>query len=292
MLSMDNSRLLLDHTVLRLVQIALAEDIGVGDITTDALVAEETLANARFIAKSPGVVAGTEIASLALTEVDPVLGCEWEVEEGALVSPGTVIGQVRGPAASILTGERTALNFLQRMSGVATITRRFVDEIAGTGATMLDTRKTIPGWRILDKYAVTVGGGSNHRMGLWDMVMIKDNHIAAHGSITGAVEAVRQYLSSRSGAPVPIEVETTTLDQVREALSVEGVTRIMFDNASLEMMREGVALVDGRCETEASGNVSLQTVRAIAETGVQFISCGALTHSVPALDISLDVQPV
>jgi nicotinate-nucleotide pyrophosphorylase (carboxylating) len=287
---MEYNRLLLDHTVLRLVQIALAEDIGVGDITTEALVMEDALAQATFIAKSPGVVAGLEIASLAMTEVDPALGCEWSVEEGARVEKGSIIGEVRGPAASILTAERTALNFLQRMSGVATLTRRYVDAIEGTGATMLDTRKTIPGWRILDKYAVAVGGGSNHRMGLWDMVMIKDNHIAAHGSITGAVEAVRRYLAGRGAAAIPIEVETTNLEQVREALSVEGVTRIMFDNASLEMMREGVAIVAGRCETEASGNVSLETVRAIAETGVQFISCGALTHSVPALDISLEVK--
>ena len=287
---MEYNRLLLDHTVLRLVQIALAEDIGVGDITTEALVMEDALAQATFIAKSPGVIAGRDIASLAMTEVDPALGCEWSVEDGDRVEKGSAIGQVRGPAASILTAERTALNFLQRMSGVATLTRRYVDSIAGTGATMLDTRKTIPGWRILDKYAVAMGGGSNHRMGLWDMVMIKDNHIAAHGSITGAVEAVRRYLSGRSGAAIPIEVETTTLEQVREALSVEGVTRIMFDNASLEMMREGVAIVGGRCETEASGNVSLETVRGIAETGVQFISCGALTHSVAALDISLEVR--
>lgn len=287
---MEYNRLLLDHTVLRLVQIALAEDIGTGDITTEALVDDTILTRGVFVAKSAGVVAGTEIASLAMTEVDPALGCEWEVADGARVETGSVIGQVRGPAASILTAERTALNFLQRMSGVATLTRRFVDAIEGTGATMLDTRKTIPGWRILDKYSVAAGGGSNHRIGLWDMVMIKDNHIATHGSITGAVQAARSYLAGRGGANIPIEVETTSLDQVREALSVDGVTRIMFDNASLEMMRDGVRLVDGRCETEASGNVSLETVRAIAETGVQFISCGALTHSVPALDISLQFQ--
>jgi nicotinate-nucleotide pyrophosphorylase (carboxylating) len=278
-----------DFSVLRLVQIALAEDIDHGDITSESLIGEAEVGQATFIAKSDGVIAGTPVAALVFTEVDRSLGVEWHVEEGSSVTSGTHVGTVSGSSRAILTAERTALNFLQRMSGVATLTRRFVDRIAGTGATILDTRKTIPGWRLLDKYAVLCGGGSNHRMGLHDMVMIKDNHIDAHGSIAGAVAAVRRYLADR-GASVPIEVETRNLTEVSEAVSCEGVTRVMFDNFTTELLREAVVLVDGRIETEASGNVTLDTVREIAETGVRFISSGMLTHSAPALDISMKVR--
>lgn len=279
-----------DSSILRLVQIALSEDIGMGDITSEALIDEADLGHAVFTVKSSGVVAGTVVAALAFDEVDRSLGCDWLVKEGEWVEAGTVIGHVRGPARSILTAERTALNFLQRISGIATITRRFVNAVAGTGAQILDTRKTVPGWRMLDKYAVQAGGGMNHRMGLFDMVMIKDNHIDAHGSICGAVGAVRRYLRDREMEGIPIEVETRNLAEVSEALSCEGVTRVMFDNFPIELMREAVILVGNRMETEASGNVKLETVREIAETGVKFISSGALTHSVTALDISLDVR--
>ena len=283
------NRLLTDLSVLRLVQIALAEDIGHGDITSESLIDESDLAHATFLVKSDGVIAGTPVAGLALSEVDRSLSVEWTVEEGARVSAGTSIGTVRGSARAILTGERTALNFLQRMSGVATLTRRFVDRITGTDATILDTRKTIPGWRLLDKYAVTVGGGRNHRMGLHDMVMIKDNHIDAHGSIASAVAAVRRYLEERGMESVPVEVEARDLHEVSQVISCEGVTRVMFDNFPVDLMRQAVVLVGDRLETEASGNVTLETVRDIAETGVRFISSGALTHSAPALDISLNV---
>lgn len=283
------NRLLTDLSVLRLVQIALAEDIGHGDITSESLIDEADLAHATFLVKSDGVIAGTPVAGLALSEVDRSLSVEWTVEEGARVSAGTSIGTVRGSARAILTGERTALNFLQRMSGVATLTRRFVDRITGTDATILDTRKTIPGWRLLDKYSVTVGGGRNHRMGLHDMVMIKDNHIDAHGSIASAVAAVRRYLEERGMESVPVEVEARDLHEVSQVISCEGVTRVMFDNFPVDLMRQAVVLVGDRLETEASGNVTLETVRDIAETGVRFISSGALTHSAPALDISLNV---
>jgi nicotinate-nucleotide pyrophosphorylase (carboxylating) len=285
---MTSNRLLNDFSVLRLVQIALAEDVGHGDLTSESLIDESDMGRATFLAKSDGVVAGTVVAGLVFSEVDRALNVEWQVDEGARVAAGTVIGTVTGTSRGILTAERTALNFMQRLSGVATLTRRFVDRIDSTGATILDTRKTIPGWRHLDKYAVLAGGGSNHRMGLHDMVMIKDNHIDAHGSIAGAVAAVRRYLLERGMSATPVEVETRDLTEVSEAISCEGVTRIMFDNFALDMMREAVVLVAGRVETEASGNVTLETVRPIAETGVQYISSGMLTHSAPAMDISLN----
>lgn len=277
-----------DSSVLRLVQIALAEDIGTGDISAEALISEDAWARAVLVVKADGVVAGMPVGALVFSQVDRAIGCEWLVNEGEDVERGTVIAQLHGPVRGLLGAERTALNFLQRMSGVASLTRRYVDMIAGTGATILDTRKTIPGWRLLDKYAVTAGGGSNHRMGLYDMVMLKDNHIAAYGSITGAVAEVRRQLADWGRSATPIEVETRNLDEVREALDCEGVQRIMFDNFALDAMRKAVRMVAGTRETEASGGVNLQTVRPIAETGVQFISVGALTHSAAALDIALD----
>ncbi|MCE7934016.1 MAG: carboxylating nicotinate-nucleotide diphosphorylase [Chlorobi bacterium CHB2] len=283
--------LLNDLSILRLVQIALNEDIGDGDVTSESLLPPETYGQAVMLAKAEGVVAGTAIADLAFREVDGDVTCDWMMEDGARVAPGSVIGHIRGPVRSIIIGERTALNFMQRMSGVATLTRRFVDAVVGTGATILDTRKTIPGWRLLDKYAVAAGGGKNHRMGLYDMVMIKDNHIEAYGSITGAVQAASAWLGERNlQERIPIEVETRNLDEVREALKLPAVARIMFDNFTLEMMRQGAALVDGAKETEASGDVTLENVRQVAETGVQFISSGALTHSAKALNISLEIM--
>ncbi|HEX8244980.1 MAG TPA: carboxylating nicotinate-nucleotide diphosphorylase, partial [Longimicrobium sp.] len=209
--------------------------------------------------------------------------------DGTAVAPGGLAMRISGPAASILTAERTALNFLQQLSGVATITRRYVDAIAGTGARVIDTRKTTPGMRLLEKAAVVAGGGANHRVGLHDMVMIKDNHIAAAGGITAAVLAVR----ARNDRGLRVEVETTDLDEVREALTA-GAERVMFDNMTPELMRQAVALVhdvgDGRPETEASGGITLETIRGYAETGVDFISVGALTHSAPALDLSLRLE--
>ena len=281
---------LTDRSVLRLVQLALSEDIGTGDLTSESLVDSSQLAHGVLLVKQTGVLCGTILAGLVFGEVDRDVVLEWTVEEGAWVEQGTVVAHLRGPARSILTAERTALNFMQRMSGVATLTRAYVEKIAGTGATILDTRKTIPAWRLLDKYSVKVGGGENHRMGLFDMVMIKDNHIAAHGSIGAAVDAVHRYFDLIGTDGVPIEVETQSIEQVAQALAAPGVTRIMFDNFSPESMEGAVALVGGERETEASGGITLDTVRRFAETGVDYISVGALTHSAPALDISLDFE--
>ncbi len=273
-----------DQSVARLVEIALREDVQSGDITSEATIAPDARSQARLIVKQDGVICGLPIARLVFRSLNP--GIEWNerVGEGEHVTVGTVAAEVEGPSIDLLTGERSALNFLQRMSGVATLTRRYVDAVAGSGAKVLDTRKTIPGWRLLDKYAVRTGGGHNHRLGLSDMVLIKDNHIVAAGGISQAVE---RCLASLRGRPIPIEVETQNLDDVREALACHGVQRIMFDNFTPELMRRAVAAVNHQCETEASGNITLETIAAYAATGVDFISTGAITHSAPALDISM-----
>ena len=271
-----------------LIDAALAEDVGPGDFTTLWTVPAERRAEARIVAKSPGVIAGAEVAAEVFRRVDPSLEVTMDAAEGAAVMPGDVAMTVRGPARSILTAERTALNFMQRLSGVATVTRRYVRAVQGTGARVIDTRKTTPGMRALEKAAVVAGGGDNHRFGLHDMVMIKDNHIAAAGGITAAVQAVRR----QNDRGLKVEVETTTLDEVREALAA-GADRIMFDNMSWPLMHEAVELVhaaDPRPETEASGGITLETIHAYAETGVDFISIGALTHSAPSLDLSLQLR--
>lgn len=277
---------LYDASVLRLVHIALAEDIGTGDITSETIIAPERRAEAMVIAKSAGVVCGLSVAGLVFRTVDPETVWEALRTDGDTVSAQTPIATVYGAARSLLAAERTALNFLQRMSGVATLTRRYVDAVAGTGARILDTRKTIPGWRLLDKYACRIGGAENHRRGLDDMVLIKDNHIAAAGSIEAALAAVRPLWEQ---GRIRIEIEVQSLDQLERALACGGFHRIMFDNFSTEDLRRAVARVAHQYETEASGGVRLETVRAIAETGVDFISVGALTHSAPALDISMEI---
>lgn len=271
-----------------LIDAALAEDVGPGDFTTVWTVPQERRAEARIVAKSPGVIAGSAVAAEVFRRVDPSLEVTVDAMDGASVTPGDAAMTIRGAARSILTAERTALNFMQRLSGVATVTRRYVRAVQGTGARVIDTRKTTPGMRALEKAAVVAGGGANHRFGLHDMVMIKDNHIAAAGGITAAVEGVRR----QNDRGLKVEVETTTLDEVREALAA-GADRIMFDNMSWPLMREAVDLVhaaDPRPETEASGGITLETIHACAETGVDFISIGALTHSAPALDLSLQLR--
>jgi nicotinate-nucleotide pyrophosphorylase (carboxylating) len=274
---------------LDLIDAALAEDVGDGDFSTLWTVPAERRAIARITAKASGVIAGSEIATEVFRAVDPALRVETIAPDGTAVEPGDEVMRISGSAASILTAERTALNFLQQLSGVATMTRRYVDAIAGTGARVIDTRKTTPGMRRLEKAAVVAGGGANHRVGLYDMVMIKDNHIAAAGGIAAAVAAVR----ARNDRGLRVEVETTSLDEVRQALAA-GVDRVMFDNMTPETMRQAVSLVaahgDARPETEASGGITLETIRAYAETGVDFISVGALTHSAPALDLSLRLE--
>lgn len=268
-----------------LVRRALDEDIGDGDVTTVCTIAPETVYQGQFLAKASGVVAGLDVVALTFHLLDERVAFSPCVAEGSTVERGTMIATARGPGRALLTGERTALNLLQRMSGIATLTRQYVDAVAGTRAVILDTRKTAPGLRPFDKRAVALGGGQNHRFGLFDMVLIKDNHIAAAGGITAAVERVRAGDERNR----PIEVEVTNFEQLREALALH-VDRIMLDNMSVAQMAEAVCISAGRTPLEASGNVSLETVRAIAETGVDFISVGALTHSVRALDISFNLE--
>jgi nicotinate-nucleotide pyrophosphorylase (carboxylating) len=256
----------------------LAEDVGAGDVTSAAVVDEDALCEARIVIKEPGVVCGLDVAAA----VFEALGARLEplVADGDRVEPGP-IARVDGPARAVLTGERLALNLLGRLSGIATFTRRFVEAVATTKATILDTRKTTPGLRELEKHAVRCGGGTNHRLGLFDGVLIKDNHLRLAGSIGEAVARAR-------GSGLPVEVECDTLDQVGEALEA-GADRILLDNMSADELRAAVALVDGSADLEASGGVTLENVRAVAETGVDFISVGALTHSARALDCSLEV---
>ncbi len=265
-----------------LIQRALDEDAGdKGDVTTMATIAADLQYTGVMLAKAPGVVAGLIVAQQSFLQVDPTVDFTALVEDGTQVNLGTQIAKITGPARALLTAERIALNFLQRMSGIATATSHYVAAVAGTRARILDTRKTVPGLRLLDKWAVVLGGGHNHRIGLYDMAMIKDNHIAAAGGITAAVERVRNHW----GQQLPIEVEVGNLDQLAEALTLD-VDQIMLDNMGLAEMSAAVKLTDGRVPLEASGNVSLQTVAAIAATGVDYISVGKLTHSVEAMDIS------
>lgn len=271
-----------------LIGIALEEDVGAGDWTTQWTVPAERRARATIVAKAPGVIAGLNVVHGVFASVDPELRIESGASDGEAVHPGQRVATLEGSARGILTGERVALNFLQRLSGVATMTRAFVDAVEGTGARILDTRKTTPGMRALEKAAVRAGGGENHRFGLHDMVLVKENHIAAAGGIAAAVAAVRM----RNEIGMSVEIEVADVEDLREALE-SGVHRILLDNMSPDQLRECVQVVRSRTvrvETEASGGISLRNVRAIAETGVDFISVGALTHSAPALDLSLLVE--
>lgn len=270
--------------ILAAIHRALQEDIGEGDATSNSIIPADARMTGQIIAKQAGVIAGLDVAQAVYHALDPQVDFRAQAGEGARVDNRQVVATVSGPARSLLTGERTALNFLGRVAGIATLTRQFVDAVAGTKAAILDTRKTAPGLRMLDKLAVQRGGGHNHRIGLYDMILIKDNHIDFAGSIT---EAVRRARAAETG--LGIEVEARTLDDVREALEV-GVRRILLDNMPIEMMRQAVQLCAGRAKLEASGNVSLENVRAIAETGVDYISIGALTHSAKVFDVSFDYR--
>jgi nicotinate-nucleotide pyrophosphorylase (carboxylating) len=280
---------MLDAASLALIDAALAEDVGPGDFTTLWTFPPDREGRAEIVAKAPGTIAGVEVAVEVFRRVDPSLNVDVLVHDGVPVEPGDRVMAIGGPARSILTAERVALNFLQRLSGVAAVTRRYVAAVEGTGARVIDTRKTTPGMRMLEKQAVLSGGGANHRHGLHDMVLIKDNHVAAAGGITAAVDAVRR----QNDRGLAVEVETTTLEEVDEALRA-GVDRIMFDNMPVPLLRQAVdrvrAFEGRRPETEASGGITLDTIRAVAETGVDFISVGALTHSAPALDLSLRLR--
>jgi nicotinate-nucleotide pyrophosphorylase (carboxylating) len=268
-----------------IIRRALDEDIGQGDVTSMWTLPPGLTGRGVFLSKATGVLAGMDVARQVFSQVSNEVHLETLRADGDDIAPGDRLATVEGPMAAILTAERTALNFLQRMSGVATATQRYVDAVRGTRATILDTRKTVPGLRLLDKWAVRLGGGQNHRMRLDDMVLIKDNHIAASDGITAAVLGVRTHNTQG----LPIEVEVKTWDELEEAVALHP-ERIMLDNMTPEEMRRAVEWVAGRVPLEASGGITLESVRAVAETGVDYISVGALTHSVLALDISLEVE--
>jgi nicotinate-nucleotide pyrophosphorylase (carboxylating) len=269
-------------TLERLAYAALAEDVGEGDVTTDTIVEADADGSAELLVKEPGVVCGLGIVEAVFRALDPDLVVEMLVAEGTVVESRTAVVRVSGSLRAILTGERTALNFLGRLSGISTLARRYVDEVDGTGVAILDTRKTTPGLRVLEKHAVAVGGGRNHRFALDDGVLIKDNHLRSAESIRDAVER------TRAATHLPVEVECDTLDQVSEALAA-GADAILLDNMSADVLRAAVSLSNGRARLEASGGVTLENVRAIAETGVDEISVGALTHSARSLDVSLEL---
>lgn len=271
------------------VKSALAEDVGAGDATTLATVPPGLKARALMRAREPLVVAGAEFVETALRQLSSKIRVQRVLHDGQSAKPGDVLLKISGPAAPILTAERVALNFVQRLSGVATLTSKFVEAVRGTGAQILETRKTTPGWRRFEKYAVARGGGKNHRIGLFDMVLIKDNHLAAlrnekPNAIAAAISRARKKFPK-----LKIEVEADSLEQVRQALDA-GAEMILLDNMSLKQLRQAVKMAKGRAKTEASGGVNLKTVRVIALTGVDFISVGALTHSAPAVDIGLDFE--
>lgn len=280
-----------DHSAI-LIELALAEDLGSGDVTSLYFIPEERRACAFVAVRKDGVVSGVELAARVFSTVDPALDVEILIADGSRVAAGALLIRVEGSARSILTAERTALNFLQHLSGVATLTARYVEQIKGTRARILDTRKTTPGYRLLEKQAVLDGGGTNHRLGLYDRAMVKDNHLVAEGGTEAIQAAIDQLKSDKPG--VEVELEADSLEQVRNFLAMDGVDFILLDNMSLEELRAAVEMRGerGKPQLEASGGITLATLREIAETGVDFISAGALTHSAPALDVGLDFEAI
>lgn len=279
--------MLLDEPALKkFIFNALEEDVRDGDHTSLACIPEDATGHAKLLIKEDGILAGLPVAIAVFAAVDPNLEMDIFMDEGDAMKKGDIAFKVSGSAISILTAERLVLNCMQRMSGIATLTNQYVKAIEGTKTQVIDTRKTTPGIRMLEKYAVTVGGGANHRMGLYDMIMIKDNHVDFSGGIPQAIARTHEYLKAK-GLDLRIEVETRNLDEVRQVLETGGIHRIMLDNYTPELMKEAVELIDGRYETEASGGIKLNTIRSYAETGVDFISIGALTHSATSLDLSL-----
>ena len=268
---------------LPLIKSALSEDIGSGDVTTNALISQDSFASGVMIAKEPLVVAGIDLAIASFKELDDSVDFSVEVLDGQDGDFFQPLLRIHGPARALLTAERTALNFLQRLSGIATLTAKYVKQVEGTGAKILDTRKTIPGWRILEKYAVVCGGGMNHRIGLYDQAMVKDNHlVAVGGNIIEAVLRIRENYPD-----IKVEVEADTVQQAQSAAEA-GADIILLDNMSYDELRQSVELINGRSSTEASGGITMETVREVAETGVDYISIGALTHSAPSVDIGFN----
>jgi nicotinate-nucleotide pyrophosphorylase (carboxylating) len=270
------------ETIAAQVRAALAEDVGTGDRTA-ALIPADAIGRAHVLSREAAVLSGTPWVDEVFRQIDPRVAIEWLAHDGDAIVPDQILCRLKGPARSLLTGERAALNFLQTLSGTATLARRWAVAVAGTGARILDTRKTIPGLRLAQKYAVTCGGCHNHRIGLYDAVLIKENHIAAAGSVASALRAAQ---AQAAGLEIEIEIEVETLDQLREALAA-GARRVLLDNFPLPRLREAVAIAAGQARLEASGGVTLDTVRAIAETGVDDISVGALTKDVRAVDLSM-----
>jgi nicotinate-nucleotide pyrophosphorylase (carboxylating) len=280
---------LLDNPlVLRLVELAFSEDIGSGDHTSLACIDGSARGRSAIVAKEAGIVAGIELSEYIFNRIDPALMVTALFKEGDVIAPGDIVMRIEGSSRSMLTAERTVLNFIQRLSGIATLTNRYVQELTGLHTRVLDTRKTTPGMRLLEKWAVKTGGGSNHRIGLFDMILIKDNHVDFAGGIAPAIDTTLRYLH-KNNLDLKIEIETRTLEEVQQVLDKGNVHRIMLDNFSPELLARAVTMIGSRFETEASGGITLETLRTYASTGVDYISSGALTHSVKSLDFSMRV---
>lgn len=276
----------MDKDIIALIDLAIKEDLGEGDHSSLACVPIDKIGKAKLIAKDEGILAGIELGEFIFKSLDDKSEIRIYKNDGDLVSPGDIILVIEGNERILLQAERLVLNFMQRMSGIATFTNKFNQELEGLNTKLLDTRKTTPGLRKIEKWAVRIGGGYNHRMGLYDMIMLKENHIDYAGGVTAAIKNTLSYLKDNK-LSIPIEIETRNLDELKEVLKVGGIQRIMLDNFSLNDLREAVSLINGRFETEASGGINLETIRGVAETGVDFVSVGALTHSVKSLDISM-----
>ncbi len=270
------------------IENALREDVGNGDHTSLSTIPESSLGVANVKVKESGIIAGLVLADQILNQVDPTLKVKVLVAEGSQVKPGDIVMNVEGKTRSLLTAERLVLNCMQRMSGIATLTRKYVDELKGTNTKVLDTRKTTPNFRIFEKWAVHLGGGVNHRFGLYDMILIKDNHVDAAGGIENAIERANEYLK-QTGKKLKIEIETRSLEEVKRVLKTGKVDRIMLDNFTPALLKDAIELIDKRFETEASGGITIETIRSYAESGVDYISVGALTHSHKSLDISMKI---
>ena len=275
-------------SVSEFIECALKEDVGDGDHTSLSTIPEGLVGKANVKVKEKGVIAGIGLAELIIKTVDPMIQQSIFLKEGVDVNPGDIVMTLNGNVRSLLKAERLLLNCMQRMSGIATLTRKYVEAIAGTNCKVLDTRKTTPNFRLYEKMAVELGGGVNHRFGLYDMILIKDNHVDASGGVKNAIESANQYIKN-SGKLLKIEIETRNLDEVKEVLSIGNVNRIMLDNFTPDLLKEAIAMIDKKYETEASGGITLETIRSFAVTGVDFISVGALTHSHRSLDISMKI---
>ncbi|MEN8119749.1 MAG: carboxylating nicotinate-nucleotide diphosphorylase [Bacteroidota bacterium] len=275
-----------EQNINRIIDIAIAEDIGDGDHSTLACVPKGAIGKAKLLVKEAGVIAGVKIAKNIFHKIDPDLKLEFYINDGAKVKTGDIVFEVEGSSHSILQAERLVLNFMQRMSGIATNTNRYVEKLNGLKTKVLDTRKTTPGMRVLEKMAVKIGGGENHRMGLYDMIMIKDNHIDFAGGIEKAIEKIQNYLE-KYGKRIPVEIEVRNMEELSQVMKTGWVDRIMLDNFTIEKTREAVQIINEKYETESSGGINLETIRGYAECGVDFVSVGELTHQIKSIDLSL-----